>query len=365
MQPIMQTAFAVFLAVAVLAGGSAYAEDGTRGYAESRAMWVSQAAEAAGRAADARAETEAAAAEGNIEAAAAAMRKARAAASLAATRGEKASLYTMDGDTEAAGRGLLEAERAAEAAEAAEAAAVRAFGKQAVEAAIEAAVAAERTEASEAAAEAGRAGPFGYNAGDEMPPIDGITNDGFPFARVPAPERFDSLAVFGTEKAGICWIRATKRIENVDPSGNQIKGAMEALERAISKKYGKPSRRIDRHDGTIWERFVSFWSGSGEFMQELAAGKRRYMTIWNESDFSSFDSTRDISSLGIMNSLLHNPWGGIYRIMLFADADDEIPSGPLQELIGSDIAANVRVQYTLNNIAECRAEVDSALDSDL
>lgn len=209
---------------------------------------------------------------------------------------------------------------------------------------------AERLALIERVWDAGRAGPFGYKAGDEMPPIDGATNNGFPFARVPTPERFDSLAVFGTKRVGICWIRATKRIENDDPSGTQIKGTVEVLERAIANKYGKPSRRIDRHDGTIWERFMSFWRGSGEFMQELAASKRRYMAIWDRSNRSYIETAR---------------WGGVSRIVLFADADDEIASSALREIFGGAIAGTVKVEYTLNNMTECQAEVDSGLDSDL
>ena len=109
---------------------------------------------------------------------------------------------------------------------------------------------------------------FNHKAGDKMPPADGKSGDGMPFARV-SPRR----AVLGTEKTGICGVHATWGINN-DNNGEKIKGAMKEAERKISLKFGDPLHRIDSlGPGAIHD-------GSMGFMMSLAQGERAYMRIW-------------------------------------------------------------------------------------
>ena len=162
------------------------------------------------------------------------------------------------------------------------------------------------------------AGPFGYNAGDEMPPNDKINNDGLPFAGVfPPPAGFDGFTVYGTEKTGICMIRVYRSIEN-DPAGREIKGGMANVERALSNKYGEPAARINELiPGALYDE-------PREFMMSLAQGEREYYIHW------------------------YVDMGDIEEIFLYAQGDNAT-------------GGYYAIEYVLINYNECLAEVNSGL----
>lgn len=90
-----------------------------------------------------------------------------------------------------------------------------------------------------------------YKARDKWPPdgsIPGCTKaGGLPCAIDYKTSRdfdLDVLAIYGTEKTGICMIRAIRLIEN-DHTGKQIASGVEKAEKRISINYGTPIRRIN------------------------------------------------------------------------------------------------------------------------
>ena len=115
---------------------------------------------------------------------------------------------------------------------------------------------------------------FNHKAGDKMPPADGKYDDGMPFAIVSSQGKDNSVhAVLGTEKTGICGVRAIWVINN-DNNGEKIKDKMKKAERGISDKYGKPNLSPDGLDpGAIHD-------GSIGFMKSLEQNEREYMRIW-------------------------------------------------------------------------------------
>lgn len=82
------------------------------------------------------------------------------------------------------------------------------------------------------------AGPFGYNAGDEMPPAEGTNPIGLDVAEVPAPAGFDGLVVFGTEKTGICGVSVVRVIEQGANNPDTVDMAVQQLENVLSREYG-------------------------------------------------------------------------------------------------------------------------------
>lgn len=89
-----------------------------------------------------------------------------------------------------------------------------------------------------AIAETAHAGPFGYNAGDEMPPTEGTNPLGLGIAEVPAPAGFDGLVVFGTEKTGICGVSVVRVIEQGANNPDTVDMAVQQLENVLSREYG-------------------------------------------------------------------------------------------------------------------------------
>ena len=174
------------------------------------------------------------------------------------------------------------------------------------------------TIAAVAIAGTANAGPFGYNAGDEMPPTVGTNNDGLSFGIVsPPPAGFDSLAVYGTEKTGICMIRVVRLIES-DPTGREIKASMENAERALSNKYGEPITRVDNLiPGALYDE-------PREFMMSLAQDEREYRVEWKVDK-------GDISGIGL-SAHGRNASDGYYII-----------------------------EYQFTNYDECMVEVNSGL----
>lgn len=108
------------------------------------------------------------------------------------------------------------------------------------------------------------AGPFGYNAGDEMPPAmepearaafglaysmlpaTGITNGGLPYVVVAPPEGFHSLIVAGTKRTGICMLRVFRLISNPQ----ELESSTQAIENALRRKYGPHSNKL--YGSTNW-----------------------------------------------------------------------------------------------------------------
>ena len=120
-----------------------------------------------------------------------------------------------------------------------------------------------------------QAGPFGYDAGDEMPPIDDINDGGIPYAEVsPPPPTFDSLTVYGTEKTGICEIRVTRWIPN-DSTDIRMTSSINGLEEVLSEKYGEPIAKINKiKPGSLWDN-------QADFMMSLAQGEREIEILWS------------------------------------------------------------------------------------
>ena len=107
------------------------------------------------------------------------------------------------------------------------------------------------------------AGPFGYDAGDEMPPAmeptvemdiwlggrgyTGTNDDGMQYVMVSPPAGFHTLAVVGMEKTGICVLSVGRIIELSQDA--EIHG--EQIENVLRDKYGQHS--IEQDDMTIWK----------------------------------------------------------------------------------------------------------------
>ena len=96
-----------------------------------------------------------------------------------------------------------------------------------------------------------QAGPFGYNAGDEMPPIVGTNPLGLGVAEVPAPAGFDGLAVYGTEKMGICGVSVMRLIEQGVNNPDTVDVAVQQLENVLSREYGSYAM-FEESDGMVW-----------------------------------------------------------------------------------------------------------------
>ena len=158
---------------------------------------------------------------------------------------------------------------------------------------------------------------FNHKAGDKMPPADRKDDDGMPFAIVSPRDKDNSVrAVLGTEKTGICGVRAIWYINN-DNNGEKIKDAMKEAERQISRKFGSPIHRIDGIDpGAIHD-------GSIGFMMSLAQGERAYMRIWKVD--------KGGISLILLSAHGRNANNGYYKIEYrFANYDEarrEVNSG--------------------------------------
>ena len=74
-------------------------------------------------------------------------------------------------------------------------------------------------------------GPFGYNAGDEMPPIIGTNDGGLLWASPPAPAAFDEIGVYGTEKTGICAVSVFRVVEQGGSNPNLVENQCAAIQR--------------------------------------------------------------------------------------------------------------------------------------
>lgn len=102
----------------------------------------------------------------------------------------------------------------------------------------------------QAEAAAARTGVFGYNAGDKMPPIEGLNILGLPYAEVfPAPTGFNMLVVYGTEKTGICMVNAVRVIEQGGNNPLEVNLHMQELGERLSVKYGTGEHDADNN---VW-----------------------------------------------------------------------------------------------------------------
>jgi hypothetical protein len=109
-------------------------------------------------------------------------------------------------------------------------------------------------------------GPFGLAAKmsvDELKKI-GFTeiesSPGLMAGKPPKPlnEPGDYIVV-ATPKAGLCRIRATFDVDNVNGSGDQIKTKVDRLAEAMKLKYGKYSEKVVHISQDVYRRNPEFW----------------------------------------------------------------------------------------------------------
>lgn len=254
MYPRIVSAFAIVLMTVVFASGEGLAQESCQSLAnDARAECYADETEHHASVAEAAAERAiVAAAEGDIEAAKAAEHESAMALNSAAMA--SMSAVSSDSLSAAAKRAKLEYERADNAVE------------RAIDAVAEIDTERADTERAERLALIERAfgeggvfaaGPFGYNAGDEMPaPMEpttemdmftggvyaGINPAGLSLVIVSPPEGWHTLAVMGTRETGVCGIALGRIIQGSSPVAETH---VQRLEDRLSEKYGHYDQKED------------------------------------------------------------------------------------------------------------------------
>ena len=168
------------------------------------------------------------------------------------------------------------------------------------------------------------AGPFNVDMGD---PLDGedieVAANGLPFEIRAAPLGFDVMAVFGTEKSGVCKITLIDTIDNADAYGSTVKSRVGGLKETLTAKYGAPSDEFD------FLSVGSIWKEPREWMMALHLEERHYSFFWKPARSSESD---------------------IKAISLRAKAS-------------RSTKASIRLTYELDNFVSCLAEVKEQQDS--
>lgn len=135
-----------------------------------------------------------------------------------------------------------------------------------------------------------QAGPFGINAGDEMPPIEGVNNNQLPFAEiVPAPPNMSRLTnlsrlvVYGTEKTGICAVSAILMVDS-----DLVEIQMESIMDRLDTNYGDSSRYYDPK-GETWHWPVHNYNNSGVESITLTSEMGSWLSLDTGIDESTVD----------------------------------------------------------------------------
>lgn len=109
-------------------------------------------------------------------------------------------------------------------------------------------------------------GPFGLAAGISLSELRAMGFEGDESApgvfRGKPPKPFSDpgdYVVMASPKAGLCRIRATFDVNNINGAGDQLKSKVDRLAETMQIKYGTPSDKVDFIARDVYRRNPEFW----------------------------------------------------------------------------------------------------------